>query len=69
MPAGKFVMEWRIGPVWCGFKRTNRHVGGYLTVTDGVLSIEPDDDYYGGELSAEDSLKLAREIIRQAQEG
>lgn len=64
-----FVLQWLVAEVWCGHRRKHRQPGGMLTVTDGVLSIEVDDDYYSGDLSAEDSLKLAREIIRQAQEG
>lgn len=64
----EFSLEWLVGEVYCGHRRTFRAPGGFLTVKDGVLSIEVDDGYYSGELSAEDSLKLAREIIRQAQE-
>ena len=58
--------QWVVGEVYCGKRRTHRPAGGFLNVKNGALEIDVDDGYYSGELSPEDSLSLAREIIRQA---
>ena len=38
-------------------------LGAVAVLSDGRLSIEPEDDYYSGELTAEESLELARLVI------
>lgn len=40
--------------------------GQVVVLADGRLSIEPEDDYYSGELTLEESLALARLVLERA---
>lgn len=57
---------WKSDVVYCGGgKKLPRPIANGLIFVnvDGGLSIEPDDDYYSGELSPEEALELAKAIV------
>jgi len=62
----EMIVEWFSDVVYAGggkkLPRPERH--GLISLNeDGALEVMPDDDYYGGRVSAEDARKLALAIL------
>jgi len=66
MMAGRLFFAWQNDRVYAGGgKKRDRSVtqGVIVVRIDGGLDVEPEDDYYSGEISPDEARKLARAIL------